>query len=285
MKTLLSWMYVLVSRGAILYLGVVILLFLLQRHLIYFPVRAREEELMKDAENYGLVPWRNSSNQLIGWRSVGTGVPPLRSRLVVFHGNAGHSLYRSYYADGFHGLAEASPEWEILLFEYPGYGARPGPATERNIITAGRQALSELLKDTSGPVFLLGESLGSGVAARLAAENPERIAGLFLVTPFTRLSDVGARHYPLFPVRLILRDRYEVQDNLKQYPGPVAFLMAGRDEIVPAELGRKLFEEYPGRKRLWIQSGAGHNTLDFSPVAPWWREVADFLTGRAEPRT
>lgn len=278
MKTLLSWIYVLLSRGALIYLGVVILLLLLQRHVIYFPARSREEDLLRSAESYGLMPWRDSSNRLIGWRSGNADVPPLqRNRLVVFHGNAGYALHRSYYVDGFRGLTEGKASWEILLFEYPGYGARPGPTTEENIIRAGRMALSELLKDRSGPLFLLGESLGSGVAARLAAENPESIAGLFLVTPFTCLSDVGARHYPIFPVRLILRDRYEVQQNLEKYPGPVAFLMAGQDEIVPAELGRKLFEEYAGRKRLWIQPGAGHNTLDIAPDASWWHEVADFL--------
>jgi len=272
-------MYVLLSRGALLYLAIVILLLLLQRHFIYFPARSREEDLLRDAENYGLMPWRDSSSRLIGWRSGYADAPPLlRDRLVVFHGNAGYALHRSYYVDGFRGLTEGKAGWEILLFEYPGYGARPGATTEENIIRAGRLALLELLKDKSGRVFLLGESLGSGVAARLAAENPESIAGLFLVTPFTSLSDVGTKHYPIFPVRLILRDRYEVQQNLEKYPGPVAFLMAGQDEIVPAELGRKLFENYPGRKRLWIQPGAGHNTLDVSPDAAWWREVADFLT-------
>jgi pimeloyl-ACP methyl ester carboxylesterase len=278
MKQLLAWMWVLLSRGALLYLAIVVLLLLLQRHFIYFPVRSREEDLLKSAESYGLMPWRDSSSRLIGWRSGDADVPALRrNRLVVFHGNAGYALHRSYYVDGFRSLTEEKAGWEILLFEYPGYGSRPGPANEENIIRAGRLALSELLKDKSGPVFLLGESLGSGVAARLAAENPESIAGLFMVTPFTCLSDVGAKHYPIFPVRLILRDRYEVQQNLKKYQGAVAFLMAGQDEIVTPELGRKLFEEYPGRKRLWIQPGAGHNTLDFSPGAPWWQEVADFL--------
>jgi pimeloyl-ACP methyl ester carboxylesterase len=279
MKTLLWWMYVLLSRGALLYLGILVLLMLLQRHFIYFPARSREEDLLRSAETYGLTPWRDSSNRLIGWRSGNADAPPVRhNRLVVFHGNAGYALHRSYYVGGFRCLAEGQAGWEILLFEYPGYGARPGRTTEENILSAGRTALSELLKDKSGPVFLLGESLGSGIAARLAAENPGSIDGLFLVTPFTCLSDVGAKHYPIFPVRLVLRDRYEVQQNLNKYPGPAAFLMAGQDEIVPADLGRRLFENYPGRKRLWIQPGAGHNTLDFSPGASWWREVADFLT-------
>ena len=279
MKTLLWWMYVLLSRGAVLYLVIIILLLLLQRFLIYFPARSREEDLLRSAEIYGLMPWSDSSHHLIGWRSGNADVQHmLRNRLVVFHGNAGYALHRSYYVDGFRSLTEGKAAWEILLFEYPGYGARPGTATEENIISAARSALSELLKDKSGPVFLLGESLGSGVAARLAAENPESIAGLFLVTPFTCLGDVGAKHYPIFPVRLILRDRYEVRQNLNRYPGPVAFLMAGQDEIVPPELGRRLFETYPGRKRQWLQPGAGHNTLDFSPRASWWREVADFIS-------
>jgi hypothetical protein len=60
------------------------------------------------------------------------------------------------------------------------------------------------------------------------------------------------------------------------YDGPVAFLVAGNDEIVPATLARRLYESYRGPKWLFEQPDAGHNTLDFDPSAPWWQEVTEF---------
>jgi len=56
-------------------------------------------------------------------------------------------------------------------------------------------------------------------------------------------------------------------------------VVAGRDEVIPTHLGRKLHDEYAGPKRLWLQPEAGHNTMDYIPGAPWWREVTEFLSG------
>ena len=168
----------------------------------------------------------------------------------------------------------------MFLFEYPGYGARPGSPGEQAFIEAGGQALAQLAPD-SRPVFLLGESLGSGLACALAARAPQQVAGVFCVTPFARLGDVAAHHYPFLPVRWLLRDRWENSAALRHFPGPLAVLLAEEDEVIPARHGRRLFEDFAGRKRLWLEPGARHNTLDFSPRAAWWREVSDFLL---EPR-
>jgi hypothetical protein len=186
-------------------------------------------------------------------------------------------LHRSYYVDGFLGAAAGRATWEIFLFEYPGYGARPGSPSEESIIAAARQAITDLLQEDSRPLFLLGESLGSSFAAHLAADNPKSVSGLFLVTPLTCLADVAASHYWFLPVRFMLREHHNVQALLKGFPGPVAFLIAGRDEVMADNLGERLFKQYPGRKRLWVQPEARHNTLDFSVGARWWREVEDFL--------
>jgi pimeloyl-ACP methyl ester carboxylesterase len=273
-----SRMFSLLSTLAAVYLGLIILLVLFQRNLIYFPSRAGESQLIQSAGREGLIPWRDSKGQIIGWRnpSAGTAIAP-RVRLVVFHGNAGFALHRTYYVEGFHSIPGGKLRWEVYLFEYPGYGARSGTASETAILDAAREALNELQQEDAKPLYLLGESLGSGVASRLAADNPSKVAGLILVTPFTCLSDVGAAHYGIFPVRMLLRDKYEVQRHLASYPGPVAFLMAGQDEIVPARIGRELFDCYSGRKRLWTQPQAGHNTLSLSPGDAWWREVTSFL--------
>jgi uncharacterized protein len=273
-----SWIQFIVVRGALIYLGLVLLLALLQRHLIYFPSRLREEQLLRQAERDGLYPWRDRENQLIGWRSSPHGkVAQPTNRLVVFHGNAGYALHRSYYVNGFHRSPESTAAWELFLFEYPGYGSRPGSPSESSILTAARKAIIELLRDDSRPLFLLGESLGSSFAAALAAEYPQSISGLFLVTPLTCMADVASSHYGFLPVRLMLREHHDVQARLNNFPGPIAFLIAGRDEVMVNGLGEKLYQQYPGNKKLWIQPYAGHNTLDFTPEAPWWQEIEFFL--------
>ena len=282
-RTWQSWFWFLTTRGVLIYFGILLLLALLQRHLIYLPSKAREEPLLRQADREGLFPWRDRDKRLIGWRtSLPDAVSPPHNRLVVFHGNAGYALHRSYYANGFHGLPGGTAEWELFIFEYPGYGARPGSPSEEGIMAAARQAIKDLLQNDTRPIFLLGESLGSSFAARLADENPQSISGLFLVTPLTSLADVAASHYRFLPVRLMLREHHEVRAHLKAFPGPVAFLVAGRDEIMSDKMGIKLYENYSGRKRLWVQPDARHNTMDFTPGAQWWSEVEDFLKNRRE---
>lgn len=277
-RTWESWLWLITKRVLLVYAGLLVLGFLLQRYLIYLPGKAREDELLRLAERNGLHPWRDRENQLIGWRTPLSDAPAKpRNRLMVMHGNAGYALHRKYYVDGFHGIPEGSAAWELFLFEYPGYGARPGSPNEENIAAAAGRAVRGLMQEDSRPLYLVGESLGSGFASRIAAENPESVSGLLLVTPFTCLADVAASHYPILPVRWILRERHDAQEYLKAYPGPVAFLIAGRDEVMKNNLGEKLYRQYAGRKRIWTQADAGHNTLDMMVGSPWWREVADFL--------
>ena len=284
-RTWQSWLWLITTRGLFIYLALILLLALLQRHLIYLPSRAREEDLLRQAERNGLHPWRGREKRLIGWRSsLPDASQQPRNRLVVFHGNAGYALHRTYYMNGFRSVREGMTAWEVFLFEYPGYGARPGARNEENIAAAANQAVKDLLQEDSRPVYLVGESLGGSFASRLAAENPHSVAGLFLVTPLTCLTDVAASHYPLLPVRWMLRERHDVQDYIKAYPGPIAFLLAGRDEVMKNNVGEKLYSQYPGRKRLWTQPEAGHNTLDFTMGSPWWQEITDYL-GHSELKT
>ena len=84
---------------------------------------------------------------------------------------------------------------------------------------------------------------------------------------------------PFLPVQRILRERYDAAEDLKGYAGPVAVLLAGRDEIIPVKFGQRLFDGYPGPKRLWVQEDRGHNSLDYDPQAGWWREMTGFLIG------
>jgi len=249
-----------------------------QRQFIYYPATASEARLMPEAEGSGMRAWRGPDNELIGWRPVSSGA---ERRMLVFHGNAGYALHRSYYVEALSGLDES---FEVFILEYPGYGARSGRPSEEKNYTAAEEALRLLFQEDERPVFLTGESLGSGVASEMAARFPDQVEGLLLVTPFTTLREAGRAHFPAFLLNLILTEEYDNVQALKSYRGPLAVLLAEHDEVVPARLGRELYDTYGGPKKIWIQRGRTHNTLNLSPSAAWWEEVVEFLVeSRSKP--
>lgn len=186
---------------------------------------------------------------------------------MVFHGNGGEALHRQWVVE------LATPRTAVALVEYPGYGGRRGEPSEKNILRAALEAYDALvLRYPKVPVVVLGESLGTGVAAYLAAHRPvERLA---LVSPYTSIEDVAAKHYPWLPVRWLLRDRYRTAEFLRQVTVPLAVIHGGDDTLIPAEFAETLVEGYGGAsKLLTLLPRVGHN------------DIADALLSRdgAEP--
>ncbi|MFP4373320.1 MAG: alpha/beta hydrolase [Spirochaetaceae bacterium] len=259
---------------------------------VYHPSTADEATLLEQASRYGMEPWPAAGRDRMGWYA-----PPAQAqpdaregaggagssephRVIVFHGNGGQSVRRDHFVEGFQSPVTVGT-WEVYILEYPGYGSRPGDPSEEALVSAAVEAVERLLEeDSSRPVYVVGESLGTGVAAQVAAAYPEDVPAILLITPFTSIVDVGAARFPKFLVNAILTDRYDNEDALSRYDGRVGVLLAGEDSVVPTELGRRLYEGYDGPKRLWIQERAGHNNLDYSPELAWWGELTAFLLGR-----
>lgn len=242
-----------------------------QRKLLYFPARASEEMLLDHARAESMEPWRDESGAIIGWRQRHE-QRPIAARFLVFHGNAGYALHRMNYVTN---LARTIG-CDVHILEYPGYGSRGGAPSQATLLDAGEQALRLLKKEGSGPVFIVGESIGTGVAAGVTARAPELVSGLVFITPLSRLTDVASHHFPLLPVRWILLDRYPAIEWLQSYHGPLAVAVADRDEVIPNRFGRDLYHSYSGPKRLWEKPGM-HNTIHESLDAQWWREAVGFV--------
>jgi hypothetical protein len=266
---------------AVTYIVICALVGIFQRRIMYIPFYKTEAGMAVEAAEEGCLPWLNANGKTIGWKSAKQG-PVAANRLILFHGNAGYALMRTHYIDGFQGL-DNGKLWEVYIFEYPGYGARSGKLGQESFIEAGLQAIDTLKAADSRPIYLLGESLGSGLASALAQRRPKDVAGLFLLTPYARMADVAAHRFGFLPVRLMLLDRWDNVAALHDYHGPVAMLIAGEDEVVTAAQGQLLFDSYTGPKRLWTEPSATHNTVNFSPSAPWWHEVSDFLLKNSTP--
>ena len=251
----------------IVYLLIVLAALIFQRRLIYFPTKIPADRVVQAAAEHGFVPWKNPAGQIIGWKIPGGGTAT--GSVLIVHGNAGCALDRDYLARPIHDAAAA----DVFVLEYPGYGAREGSPDKRSFLAAAEEAFGLL---TNGlPKYLVSESIGAGVACYLAKAHSTQVAGLVLFMPYHDLASVAQRKMPLLPAYLLLLDRFNPAECLKDYRGPVKIVLAGADEIIPVESGRLLFEGYQGPKNLQIIPGARHN--DIAEQSPeWWKEVFSF---------
>ena len=163
----------------------------------------------------------------------------------------------------------ASHGVSVLLFDYRGYGDSAGSPDERGLALDARAARRYLLSrpdvDAARLVYF-GESLGAAVAVELAAEHPP--AALVLRSPFTSMADVGSYHYPILPVRLLLRDRYAAIDVIAQVRAPLLVIAGDADSIVPLEQSRRVHDAARSPKAFVVIQGADHNdaALNAGPI-------------------
>jgi pimeloyl-ACP methyl ester carboxylesterase len=259
------------------YVAVVVGAILMQRKLLYFPTRDSLDRLVQAGRNVRLESW-TLKDRAVGWRRPAPHSPALGTVLVV-HGNAGHAILRAVYADAFQRAANV----DVCVLEYPGYGFRDGEASESAFCTAADEVV--LAMEPGTRLFVVGESLGTGVACYLAGAYSNRIDGLLLVAPYDRLTNVAQDHFPWLPARWILRDRFDSVTHLSHYQGRVAIWVGGNDVVVPARFGRRLYESFSGPKMLRDTAGAGHEDVFHEPPE-WWKQVTDFWmeTGAGKSR-
>lgn len=265
-------LFILIGYG-----GVLLLAGLLQRRLIYQPMKAGIGELMKMAESKGLQPWRDTEGTIIGWKTAD--LPDQESTIAVLamHGNSGHALHRDYVSDGFLNQRAHEGPFQVFLFEYPGYGHREGKPTDETIKQAAEEAFNYLADQNFEQILLFGESLGSGAASYLAAQFPDEADGLILVSPFSSLKDVAVERYFLYPADMILTESFDNVEMLKKYDRPVVFLYAEDDFIIPNSFTKKLHASYDGPKIILSQPDRGHNSINYSQSAEWWQQAFDFM--------
>jgi len=258
--------------------GIVALLFTLwvaQRRLIYFPSGGRpphpaevglesaREVVVQTDDGIDLGAWFvEPSSPAIGWT------------LILFNGNAGNRAVRAPLARKL-----AARGVCVLMVDYRGYAGNRGAPSEDGLTRdarAARRWAAEHAVGAGWKVAYMGESLGTGVAVALAAERAPD--ALILRSPFTSLADVGSHHYPILPVRLLLRDRYASVDRIRELPCPVLVVAAEHDSIVPVRLSRRLFEAAPPDRRRWfLLPAADHNDYETLAGDAVTGEIVRFL--------
>ena len=158
--------------------------------------------------------------------------------------------------------------WSIL-----GYEDRPGRPSQGSLFSADDEAFLTLPADK--PIYVVGESLGTGVASYMAGTYSNQIAGVLLISPFNGLADAAQNRFPMLPIPLLLRDRFPSEEYLRNYHGKVGIIVDGKDTVVPERLGYRLLHGYAGPKKLWAFPNAGHCQIAERP-SKFWKEVIEF---------
>ncbi|HXP97860.1 MAG TPA: alpha/beta hydrolase [Telmatospirillum sp.] len=189
--------------------------------------------------------------------------------IVYFHGNEGNVKSRAFKLEP---LLHAG--YGAFLVEYRGYGGNPGTPTEDGLYEDSRSSLRFLSKEGlnwSDAIFM-GESLGTGVAVKMAVEFPP--ARLVLLAPYTSITDVASGIYWFLPVGLLSRDRFPSINRINAVHAPLLIVHGETDEIVPVSMGRDLLAAANEPKTGVFFPGAGHDNL-FSFGAS--DAIADFI--------
>jgi pimeloyl-ACP methyl ester carboxylesterase len=252
----------------VLYVLVCVLMAVFQRSFIYFPSVFSRQQVEAMAQTAKLERWTNSIGQFIGMKRLSP-MQPADGTVMITYGNGSTAIGCDHYANDIQGVAA----FDIFILEYPGYEDRPGRPSQRSLFSAADEAFLTL--PAKRPVYLVGESLGTGVASYLAGTYSNRIAGVLLISPFNSLADAAQSHFPMLPVSLLLSDHFPSEQYLRNFHGKVGITVDGKDSVVPEKLGHRLLHGYAGPEKLWAFPDGEHCQIT-EPPSILWKEVIDF---------
>lgn len=261
----------LIFIALVAYASVCAALFVMQRSMMYVPDRTRvpvpqpagtsiHELELKTADGERLVAWAVDPQ-------------PGKPVILYFHGNGGNFAYgrvekfRQLTADGA----------GLLALSYRGYGGSTGSPTEAGL-HLDADAAYEAAVARYGAMRLVGygESLGTGVMTQLAARRP--LKAVVLEAPFLSTVAVARKLFGWLPVSLLMRDQFRSDLAIANINAPLLVIHGVRDEVIPHEQGKALFELAQEPKQFLSVPGGRHNDLtDFGVLT----KARDFLHANA----
>ena len=204
--------------------------------------------------------------------------PNAVATLLWFHGNAGNLSHR---LDNIQRLKRLN--LNIFIFDYRGYGRSEGEPNEEGIYKDSRAAYRQVLSMAGVSVnslFLFGRSLGGICAVEIALNHPAK--GLILESVFTNAEDMSRKVFPLIPLGWAVRSKLDAVGKVPHLKLAKLFLHGTRDEIVPYDLGRKLFEKAANPKTFYDIEGAGHNDTYILGGVEYYDALSRFITKTLE---
>ena len=225
----------LVSLVVLVYFLATLGLYIFQRSLLYHPTENNYDgdRLTVNIEKVKIVTEDNID--LLAWYH-NKDINKFKT-ILYLHGNAGSLENRIHKINHFEDM-----NINFLLLSWRGFSGNKGEPTEQGLYQDARSAVKWLIKQGvfEENIIIYGESLGTGVTTEIAQNK--NFAGIILESPFTSMVAAGKSKYPIFPIRLLLKDRYESDKKIKNIKSPVLIMHGEQDNIVPFWMGEKMFE-------------------------------------------
>lgn len=238
------------------YAVLVVLIYIFQRQLQYFPHREDPgTPAQAGLPGMSVVRVRTVDDlELVGWFA-----PPRNKSgkvVVIFHGNAGNISHRAIKAAHF-----MDRGYGVYLAEYRGYGGNAGRPSEQGLYTDADAALSWLESQGYNPAqfVIYGESIGTGVAVEMAQRwQPQQ---LILEAPFTSAIDVAKLTYFWLPVNFLMKDRFDSLSKIAKVKTALLIVHGDEDGVIPIDFAQKLYEAANHPKEFITINGGAHNNL------------------------
>ena len=250
---------------------------MIEEHFIYFP----ERQFACTPADYGLtyqdvVFQTEDSLWLHGWF-----VPGRRDITWIWcHGNAGNISHRVDNLLLVHEILGVG----VLLFDYRGYGKSDGKPSEKgtylDAMAAWKYIESRGDIDLS-KIVIFGRSLGTAIAVDLALSHHSY--GVILESPITSIEEMGEKAFPHFPIRSLVRTKYDSLSKIPKLFTPLLVIHGDLDEVVPFDMGRRLFEAANEPKTFHPVLGAGHNDTYIRGGETYFEAIEAFMKGHTVP--
>jgi uncharacterized protein len=255
----MSWLKQAIKAAIFLYLLFGWFLFQFQDHFLYHPV--------PEATDQGLQEWtfqtRDKTSLKIFMVNEGQ-----KNALLYFGGNAESVALNAP------DLQQSLPERTLFFINYRGYAGSEGKPSEELLFDDATQ-IFDAVAEKFTEIAVIGRSLGSGVAAYLAAHRPVR--QLILVTPFDSIEQVAQQQYPLYPISWLLRDKYDSLSHAPKIKANVLIMLAEHDSIINPERSIRLINAFTRQQLTAVTTIKRSNHNNIASKTEYYRQIQAFL--------
>jgi len=206
-------------------------------------------------------------------------VPAINSTQVIlfFHGNGGNISHRGESLKIFHSLG-----FNVLIIDYQGYGKSQGVMSEKGSYHDAMAAWQYLIKERhfkADDIIIFGRSLGGAIATQLATKVNQK--ALIIESTFSSVNDMASVVLPFISKLVYLRYDYNTEKIINQIDSPLLLMHSQNDDIVPYELGEKVFVAAKSPKYFFELQG-GHNGGFTQDVVAYKQAITWFISGNKQ---
>ena len=252
----MKYIYILITSAIVIYLILLTLIYINQRKLLYLP---SENNYLDDPINFTYNEFFIEVDKDVKIKSWLIEKDLKKYKTILFlHGNAGNLFNRSYKLNRLNEL-----NLNVLIISWRSFSGNPGKPNETNLYGDAKKAvkwLNERGVETKN-IILYGESLGTGVAVEIGQTN--KFNSIILESPYTSMIKAAKIYYPYLPVKFLLKDKYDSEKKIKNIKTPILIMHGKKDNIVPFNMGKKLFE-IANKPKKFLQIEEDDHMLSFN---------------------